>query len=399
MKPIKYLRIILLLFSSFILFACGGGGGSSSAVSSGGVGTLSLSLTDEMSNSYRAIYVTIDDVQVHAKKNGNGNNSWISISTPNLPKTFNLYELINGVREQIGIGDLAAGSYTQMRLMIGTIPDGGLNILSERHEYANYVIDSDDMYQELKIPSGIQSGYKIVNGFTISANRTTELTLDFLADKSVVVGGNGNWHLQPTVKVGLTPEQSIIRGWVTSNGTNGIQGASVSVQKYDGDASDPKDEVIIQASTKTDEDGYFAIFVSPLTGDDEYNLVVYAEGKLPAYREILTLGSGETLTFFDSNDRDFIQLSDAIINNVTGLVTITGANDLQYASVSFRQEIFGGELIEITSVNVANMTTYNINLPIGSYSVVTSTLGYDTQVNTLTVTDTGSTIDFPITFP
>jgi hypothetical protein len=35
-------------------------------------GTLSLSLTDEMSNVYEAIYVTIEDVQIHAKQNGNG---------------------------------------------------------------------------------------------------------------------------------------------------------------------------------------------------------------------------------------------------------------------------------------------------------------------------------------
>ena len=162
------------------------------------------------------------------------------------------------------------------------------------YRYANYVIDSWYV-PRTKIPSGVQSGYKIVHGFTISAYQTTELILDFLADKSVVVGGNGNRHIQPTVKVGITPEQSIIRGWVTSDGTNGIQGALVSVQQYSGLAGDPKDQVIIRASTITDEDGYFAIFVSPLTGSDEYNLVVYAEGKVPAYREILTLESREHL--------------------------------------------------------------------------------------------------------
>ena len=403
MKPIKSCGIIFLIFSAFFLFACGGGGsGSSIPVSSGGVGTLSLSLTDEMSNSFQAIYVTLEDVEVHAKKNGNGNNSWFSLRTPNLPKTFNLYELAYGVREQIGIADLAEGSYTQMRLMIGTMPDDGINILSEAHPYANYVIDSDGNYQELKIPSGVQSGYKIVHGFTISANQTTELTLDFLADKSVIVGGNGNWHIQPTVKVGNTSEQSIIRGWVTSNGTDGIQGALVSVQQYNGLAGDPNEEVTIQASTITDEDGFFSIFVSPLTDSEKYNLVVYAEGKLPLYREIITLESGETLTFFDSFDRGFIQLGDTPINNVNGLVMITGASNEQYASVSFRKnigDVTNIEMIEITSLNVANMESYNINLPYGAYSVVASTLAYDSIENPLTVAETVSPIDFPITFP
>jgi len=411
MKLIKLCGIILWLFSSFILFACGGGGSGSGDVGSisGGIGTLSMNLTDAMSNAYDAVYVTIEDVEVHAKKNSNGNNSWFSVSTPNLPKTFNLYDLTNGVREEIGIADFAVGSYTQMRLLIGTSPDNGINILSEAHPYANYVIDSDGNYQELKIPSGIQSGYKIIHGFTISAFQTTELILDFMPDKSVVVGGNGNWHIRPTIKVDRVDELSIIRGWITSDGTNGIESALVSVQKYNGLASDRKDEVTIQSSTITDEDGYFAIFVSPLSNNvDEYNLVVYAEGKMPEYRKItgLELKSGDTLTFFDDpnyspNDRGFIQLGDATIYNVNGLVNITGASNEQYASVSFRQNIGDDtdiEMIEVTSVNVANGSSYNINLPNGSYSVVASTLDYDTIENPLTVSEPLSPID-PITFP
>ena len=399
MQLTKSYGLTFLIFSAFILFACGGGGGgTSSPVSSGGIGTLSMSLTDATSNDYDAIYITIEDVQVHAKKKSNGNNSWFSVSTPNLPKTFNLYDLTNGVREEIGIADLAAGSYTQMRLMIGTTPDNGINILSEAHPYANYVIDSDGNYQELKIPSGVQSGYKIVHGFSISANQTTELILDFLADKSVVVGGNGNWHLKPTIKVDRVEELSIIRGWVTSNGANGIEGALVSVQEYNRLTSDPKDEVIIQTSTITDEDGYFAIFVSPLLRSDEYNLVVYADGKKPEYRKITNLDAEETITFFDG---DAIQLGDASIKNVIGEVTITGGDTEQYASLSFRQKIDGGsEMIEVTSVNVLNMDRYDINLPLGSYSIVAWTLGFVTQSSILDELVSGSepiveNIDFP----
>jgi hypothetical protein len=387
MKPIKLCGIISLLFLAFILFACGGGGGSGSSIpiSGGGVGTLSLSLTDEMSNTYQAIYVTLEDVQVHAKKNGNGKNSWFSVSTPNLPKTFNLYDLTNGVREEIGIADLAVGSYTQMRMMIGTMPDNGINILSEAHPYANYVIDSDGMYQELKIPSGIQTGLKIVHGFTISADQTTELILDFLADKSVVVGGNGNWHIQPTVKVGSTEELSIIRGRVTTDGINGVEGALVSVQIYDGGAADDKDKVIIQTSTVTNENGYFSIFVSPLEAGDHYNLVIYDDGKMPVAREINSLVAGQTLTFPDDN----IQLSDASTKNVIGTVMITGGDNTdQYASISFRQDIDSGEMIEVTSVDVLNTEGYSINLPVlplDSYSIVAWTLGFDTKTSTLDV--------------
>ena len=81
---------------------------------------------------------------------------------------------------------------------------------------------------------------------------------------------------------------------------------------------------------------------------------------------------------------------------------ITGARNEQYASVSFRKnigDVTNIEMIEITSLNVANMESYNINLPYGAYSVVASTLAYDTIENPLTVAETVSPIDFPITFP
>ena len=390
MKSLKSAGIIFLLFTSVFLLACDGGGGSSS----GEVGTIAMSLTDAMSNKFNAVYVTINDVQVHMKGNGKANNSWQSVSAPNLPKTFNLYDLTNGAREEIGLADLATGSYTQMRLIIDTVPDDGMNELSEAHPYANYAIDTDGNYQELKIPSGINTGIKIVHGFTISTNQTTELILDFNAEKSVIVAGNsGNWLLSPTIKVGSTEELSIIRGKVTIDGSEGIDKVLVTVQEFDETAADDKDKVTIHTSTVTDPDGNFAIFVSPLEDGAEYNLVIYADGKVPEYRKINALEAGETLTF----DPDDIQLGDASTKNVIGTVTITGGdNTEQFASLSFRQDITditGGDMIEVTSVDVLNTKDYDINLPIGSYSVVAWTPDFDTQTSDLVLSE--SDIDIP----
>ena len=52
---------------------------------------------------------------------------------------------------------------------------------------------------------------------------------------------------------------------------------------------------------------------------------------------------------------------------------------------SFRQDITGGDMIEITSVDVLNTETYEIDLPVGLYSLVASTLGLDTQVSDLEI--------------
>ncbi|MCK7490916.1 MAG: DUF4382 domain-containing protein [Comamonadaceae bacterium] len=68
--------------------------------------------------------------------------------------------------------------------MIGETADGGVNIRGQAHPFANYVIDDSNDYHELKIPSGFQTGVKIVQGFEINENRTTELLLDFDASRS-----------------------------------------------------------------------------------------------------------------------------------------------------------------------------------------------------------------------
>jgi len=353
---------------AFVVASCGGGGGSSPTTSSGDV---AISLTDAATDEYNAVYVTIAAVQVHISID-----TWKVILRPN--ETFNLLELVNGVREEIGIASLPEGSYTQMRLVIGEMPGEGINILSEAHPYANHGIDSTNVEHELKIPSGYQSGIKIVHGFEINANQTTELILDFDASKSVVqAGSSGNWLLKPTIKVLDTKLYSIITGTVKESGGGPVEGALVSAQTYDIGASDINNMVVVQTSTISNEDGWYKLFLEP----GAYRFVAYDNGFETKCSKLDALPNA-------THELNFT-LDAASTGIVSGDVVIEGGTDEQFAAVSFRQTAAcsgNNEIIEVVSIHVANYAPYTVILAEGDYEVFASTYNQTTQTHQVNVT-------------
>jgi len=353
-------------------------------------GTLSLSLSDTTTTEYKAVYVTIEEVQVHKDGDENEDSNWEVVASPR--KTYNLLELVNGVIVQLGITHLETGHYTQMRLIIGESPDADtINLLGESHPYANYIIDNTDIdYYELKIPSGLQTGIKIVHGFDINEDQTTELILDFDASRSIVrAGKSGQWLLKPTIKVLDTAEYAIISGTVTAIDAEGVL---VSAQVYDSGAEDTKDEVVVEASTITDEGGSYKIFLHPGT----YNLVAYREGYNPECVKIVAASN----TSYTEN----FALSAASTGTVSSEedVLITDGGSEQHVTLSFRQTSQCGgsseaEQIEVKSLNIANGGDYSVSLPEGTYSAVASTYGKETNKYDIEITaDTDTTLD--ITF-
>jgi hypothetical protein len=344
----------------------------------GGSGALSLSLSDSATEQYRAVYVTIDEVMVHLGGDEESPDNWKPVMMS--PKTVNLLELVNGVREELGVVALDSGHYTQMRLIVGQRPDSSLNLLSTGHPYANYIIDQNDPpnVRELKIPGGHHTGIKIVHGFNIDPNFTTELILDFDAHRSVVqAGSSGKWLLKPTIRVAELTQSAIIEGTVTSDDVPGagIEGALVSVQRYNAGAADPRNRVVVDAATVTDANGNYQLIVAP----GKYLLVVCAPEKQVSF------GGIEVSSFLEV-DR---VLAAGAAGQVSGDLLIPGGGTEQHAVLSFRQkvDVEGAEkYIEIKSVNVLNAGTYSIHLPanpmLPGYTLIASSLNYLSQTYT-----------------
>jgi Domain of unknown function (DUF4382)/Carboxypeptidase regulatory-like domain len=378
MKCTRLLCLGMLLWAFIAVPSCGGDSGG------GGTGTLSVGLMDASTDDYKAVYVSIGEVQVYLSAD-----TWKVVGRPN--KTYNLLDLINGVSEELAIAELEAGNYIQMRLVTAETPDGGLNIMGKQHPYANYTIGLDDTVHELRLPSSLQGGVKIFRAFTISSNKTTELFLDFNISQSVVVGGNsGMWLLKPTIKV-LSPEEgAIIGGAVIDGDSKPLSGVSVSAQINDTSASDIKDLVVIETSTFSDEGGQYNMLIKPGT----YNIVAYRWGYYPAVQCAVPLTARQV-----SGNYDFA-LPSAPTGTVSGTVIITNAKPDEYVTISFKQFVDCGGTeprMEIKSLNVINGGNYSTKLPVGFYDTVASTKGKDSIIIVdVGVREDGIT-DLPIT--
>ena len=160
--------------------------------------------------------------------------------------------------------------------------------------------------------------------------------------------------------------------------------------------------MIVKASTLTDENGFYSLFVEP--GD--YNVVAFRSDRFPVFEKV-TVSSGQVRSPENNNAINFKLATSPDNGWIVGSVTIPVADTLaQYATLSFRQDADcttcePDEKIEIKSINVLNLQPFNPDppdpLPAGQYSLVASTFGYDTETYSITLAP-GGTETVPISF-
>lgn len=352
---------ILLIFA--VLIGCGGDAQNSSSQN----GTVSLHLTDAP-GEYKAVYVTIKEV--HIQKNSG---EWRLISVLN--KTYDLLSLRNSVRTPIGLSDLPEGTYTQLRLLLSLEPEHKENLLHEPHPYANYVVLNDNTTHELKVPSALKSGVKLVGEFKIHADKTTIITLDFDAQRSIVEAGNsGQWLLKPVIKTILEDEfenKVSFSGTVKESSGGALEGVKLSLQKK------RAEEIESEAVSYSDINGSYQFHVDP----QAYVLVAYKEGYLPFVRDINLTGTS---------------IMDVVLQDAfdTGTLTLKAISSTAESSVRISLRHEQADLpYELVSINISSGYNEAIRLPKGRYTGYSS---YNSQTQILQISD--ENLDWIIVF-
>lgn len=170
-----------------LVAGCGGGGGGASAP-----GTLGVSLTDAPACGFDAVNVTVNKVRVHQSSSASENDGGWTDITLNPARKINLLEWNNGGITSLGETPLAAGHYTQLRLVLDR---------NTSNELANSVVPTGGVETALVTPSAVQSGIKLVNEFEVLSGQRVDLLMDFDACKSIVKRANGDYALKPVIKV------------------------------------------------------------------------------------------------------------------------------------------------------------------------------------------------------
>jgi|TARA_R110000782_G_scaffold251934_1_gene339585 hypothetical protein len=146
-------------------------------------GKMMVKMTDAPAN-FTQVNVEVQEIQVHYANNNNSNNGWVTLNTNT--GIYNLLDLQNNVSVVIADPqDLSIGKITQMRLILGQ---------------QNTVVTTDSIYP-LKLSSQDETGLKIVTPFSIVANKTISILVDFDAEQSIVIEGDGSFKLKPVIKI------------------------------------------------------------------------------------------------------------------------------------------------------------------------------------------------------
>lgn len=156
----------------------------SSCEKEGETGTLTVRMKDAPIE-FDSVNVEVMQVMVHVSNTGQGTSGWVEL--PTNAGIYNLLDLQNDITAVLVNNNiLPVGEIQQMRLILG----------------ANNSVVVDGVNFPLETSSQMNTGLKFNVNALINPGDAVEVLIDFDAEQSIVIQGNGtSFQLKPVIKV------------------------------------------------------------------------------------------------------------------------------------------------------------------------------------------------------
>jgi len=337
------------------LAACSGG--------SSGSGTVAVHLVDAPAD-YKEINLNITGVEIHGDSVG-----WLDLGKPDpalMP--VDLLKLTGGVAATlVPKTAVPADTYSQMRLHLGP---------------GNTVVLQDGSVHDLTVPSGLQSGLKLVIKLHVEPGADKDVFIDFDARNSIHLHGTGSgkYILRPVIFATEKAVAGAIAGKLTFVAGEATEPSPLPGVEVMAEAFDSAGNPVVVAATKTLADGSYKlehlpfgayhVVSQPVVGSTSYS----AQASGPIVLDADRLLGSWSATFAPAGQ----------VGGIGGKIT-PKATDLQADAVAIRQ-LLGPTasarpfVVRRSAVDVpaAGDETYSFGLlPTGAYDVVATRRTFD----------------------
>lgn len=281
------LGLSMLAASALALAGCGG--------SDDGTGLLTVKLTDSPVDSASEVVVVFTGLEIQP---AGGEPVSVDFCTPedavaDCARYLDLLQLQDGTTATLLENfELEAGQYNWIRLKV---------LAEQNNSDGSYIaFDDSGTTYPLWIPSGSQTGLKLVRPFVVSQQGTTELVIDFDLRKSVIAppGLAPNYILKPALRL----VDSLLVGRVVGTvdlaylaATQGVEtcnggvylfeGAGVTPDDMDGEASADADPLVYKALEPDELDGTLASYTIPFVESGAYTVALTCNFEVDASPE------------------------------------------------------------------------------------------------------------------
>ena len=345
-----------------------------------GKGTLKLYLTDAPGD-FLELNIVISRIEGHISVDGEGEEGYWEV-LKEWPGGLEVDLLtLEDVSLLLGSMELTPNHYTQLRVFLKEeatlVLEGGTGP------------DSEETVP-LEIPSSATSGIKLNRPFDIVEGEVTELTLDFDAEKSVIKTGNGKYKMKPVITVlsenylpnGLPGGVGTVSGNVsyyasTETELKGLGGANIELTGITYIFT--KTTTSLAESLPEVSEGDFELLDIPA---GTYTLNVSAVGYSSYSEEIVVVADADTPVAVVLLSEEPGGILGSVVDSLTtsaikGATISVVLDSLIYSFNDFTEtDDAGSFLIE--------------QLPVGSYDVTVSAVGYDSDIAMGLVVATGT---------